>query len=65
MSPEHYTKATESVTAWCNKCERTTTHAVSGHRIGRCMEHQAEGESKKQMSEKRKREFDEKNPRLF
>jgi hypothetical protein len=29
------------------------------------MEHQAEGESKKQMSEKRKREFDEKNPRLF
>jgi hypothetical protein len=36
---EHYSTRTESMTAWCNRCGRRTQHHVSGHRIGRCLEH--------------------------
>lgn len=38
---EHYTKNTESVTHWCNRCGRPTDHKVSAGRLGRCMEHES------------------------
>ncbi len=63
--PHHYTRDTESDTKWCNRCSRHTQHAVSDGRIGRCMEHQAEGESKKQIEARKKREEEAKNPKLF
>lgn len=47
---EHYTANTESVTRWCNQCNRPTQHGVSGGRIGRCLEHDAPQFSKKQLS---------------
>jgi len=33
---EHYTRNTESVTRWCNRCGRPTQHLVSAGRVGRC-----------------------------
>lgn len=33
----HYTKNTESVTHWCNRCRGQTLHVVSDGRLGRCM----------------------------
>jgi hypothetical protein len=63
--PEHNTRNTESVTCWCNRCGRPTQHAVSDGRRGRCMEHQAEGASKKQEAAARKRADEAKNPKLF
>jgi hypothetical protein len=62
---EHYTRNTESVTKWCNACKRPTQHKVSGGRVGRCLEHQAAGESKKQAKAREKREHDRRNPTLF
>lgn len=53
---EHYTAATESVFKFCAKCGKLTKHAVSSGRIGRCMEHEAAGESKKQTAARLKRE---------
>ena len=38
---EHYTKNTESVTHWCNRCGRMTDHRVSAGRLGLCMEHES------------------------
>ena len=35
---EHYTLNTVSVTAFCRKCNRVTSHQVSGHRKGPCLE---------------------------
>jgi hypothetical protein len=63
--PEHNTRNTESVTAWCNHCGKPTQHKVSDGRRGRCMEHEAVGASKKQEAAARKREHEEKNPKLF
>ena len=36
---EHYTKNTETVTHWCKKCNRETTHRVDSGRLGPCLEH--------------------------
>lgn len=36
---EHYTRNTESATAWCSKCNRMTEHRVDGGRRGPCLEH--------------------------
>lgn len=40
---EHYTRNTESVTAWCPRCQRMTEHRVdhspTGGRLGPCLEH--------------------------
>ena len=33
---EHFTRNTESMTVWCNLCNKVTEHAVSDERIGRC-----------------------------
>jgi len=35
---QHYTKNTLEATKWCNRCSRKTRHAVSGNRIGHCLE---------------------------
>ena len=42
---EHYTRNTESVTAWCAKCSRMTDHRVDGGRRGPCIDpkHPASG----------------------
>jgi hypothetical protein len=53
---EHYTRNTESVTAWCNQCARDTQHAVSDGRRGRCLEHAASEYSKKQLAERARRD---------
>ena len=53
---EHYTTNTESVTRWCNACNRPTQHKVSGGRVGRCMEHDAPLESQRQRAARLKRE---------
>jgi hypothetical protein len=63
--PHHYTRDTESDTKWCNHCSRHTQHVVSNGRIGRCMEHQVSGESKKQIEARKKRADEAKNPKLF
>ena len=52
----HYTKNTESVTAWCNKCGRTTQHAVSCGRVGRCTEHEAPKETRAERERRERRE---------
>jgi len=62
---EHYTRNTESVSAWCNKCNRVTQYAVSDGRRGRCLEHAAPKETKKAIAAREKREHEARNPRLF
>lgn len=44
---EHYTRNTESVSAWCNKCQKFTEHRVDSGRKGPCMEHSAPVKPKK------------------
>ena len=44
---EHYTRNTESVTAWCNKCQRVTEHRVDGGRKGPCLQHETPVQEKK------------------
>ena len=51
---EHYTRNTESITKWCNHCNRPTDHIVSDGRVGRCMEHEARTLSKKQEENREK-----------
>lgn len=62
---EHYTSNTESVTAYCNTCNRPTQHKVSGNRRGRCMEHESQHESARQLRERRRITEEKQNPRLF
>jgi hypothetical protein len=62
---EHYPRGTESVTLWCNICGRPTQHRVDDVRAGRCMEHEAPAESKKQIAARQRREKEARNPRLF
>jgi hypothetical protein len=67
--PEHYTRNTESVTAWCNHCGRPTQHAVSDGKRGRCTEHEVAsktgGYSKRQLAAQKKREREHAQPALF
>jgi len=35
---EHYTRSSISVTAYCNKCQRTTQHRIADRRKGPCLE---------------------------
>lgn len=66
---EHYTRNTESVTLWCNACNRPTQHQVSGGRVERCMEHETATEtggwSKKQIEARERRERERRQPGLF
>lgn len=64
---EHNTRRTISVTRWCNKCQRLTTHQptfTSGSK-GRCLEHEATLLSNRQIKQRRRRQSEEQNPRLF
>jgi hypothetical protein len=66
---EHYTRNTESVTRWCNTCQRDTQHSVSSGRVGRCLEHEvasnSEGYSQKQLRDRERRERERRQPELF
>lgn len=48
---EHYTRNTESVIAWCAKCQRMTQHRVDDGRRGPCLEHQTPVREKKEKRE--------------
>ena len=62
---EHYPRGTESTLKWCNRCSRITKHAVSDGRLGRCMEHEISGESKKQKAARERREQEQRNPTFW
>ena len=62
---EHYTRNTESVTKWCNKCGRPTQFAVSCGRLGRCTEHEAPAETAKEKRRRERAERARRNPSLF
>ena len=62
---DHYTIATESDTAWCNHCGRRTQHHVSGHRLGRCLEHDAPHLTQHQAAQRARREREHQQPNLF
>ncbi len=61
----HYTQGTESVTKWCNRCSRHTQHAVSGNRVGRCLEHSAPELTHAQQKSRARQDHQRKNPSLF
>lgn len=63
--PEHHTKNTTGVLAFCSSCNRRTLHSVSGKRIGPCMEHKPEGMTRDQERRAKERERDAANPKLF
>jgi len=62
---EHFTRATESTLKWCGRCHRHTKHAVSDGREGRCLEHDAPRETRKQQQAREKRERESREPKLF
>lgn len=35
---EHFTRNTETATAWCAKCGRNTEHRIDGGRKGPCLD---------------------------
>jgi ribosomal protein L44E len=61
----HFTSNTESVTAWCNACNRFTDHTVSHGRQGRCLQHTATAQSKRQILNHQRLERERQNPTLF
>lgn len=62
---DHYTTATESDTAWCSACGHRTQHHVSGHRLGRCLEHDAPHVTQRQAAARDRRERERQQPNLF
>lgn len=63
---EHYTRNTEhGVLKNCNQCGRLTKHLVFDGRIGRCMEHEAQLETKKQKAAKARRKLEQKQKSLW
>lgn len=72
MSPEHYTKNTLEVTAYCNPCGKMTQHRVDDGRRGPCLEcikkREADNEVKriqKGLEEEERLEREKRNPKLF
>jgi hypothetical protein len=69
--PEHYTRNTLEVTAWCARCQRDTQHRVDGGRRGPCLECLARLDaagaqlSKAQLARRKKAEKARQNPSLF
>lgn len=47
MSPQHYTKNTESVSHFCKVCNRLTIHKVYDGRLGPCVEEHHKDKPKK------------------
>jgi hypothetical protein len=35
---EHFTRNTETATAWCAKCGRSTEHRIDDGRVGPCVD---------------------------
>jgi len=62
---EHYTRNTESILKWCDVCRRLTKHSVSSGRLGRCTEHEAPAETKRQKAAREKREREARQPSMF
>ena len=67
--PAHETRNTLEVIAWCNVCRKASRHAVVDRRLGHCLEHEAQGVdggcSRKQAQERKRREKEEREPRLI
>jgi hypothetical protein len=67
--PEHYQRWVTETLSHCNTCRRITKHAVSGGRLGHCLEHtpkvNARGESKTQEKRRQAKEKAEQNPTSF
>ena len=61
---QHYTRNTKQVSAWCPTCRRTTMHRVDDRRLGSCLEHNAEGMTKKQQAAKAKLEAERQQPAI-
>ncbi len=62
---EHYTRNTESVLAWCNRCSRLTMHAVSAGRRGHCTEHERPPATRKKESARERRAREKRQLKLF
>jgi len=63
---EHYTRNTEEVVHWCNKCWRHTRHRVSAGRLAECLEHErSEPLTVKQRAALERRARERQNPKLF
>lgn len=63
---EHLTRNTlDGVLKFCPTCGQLAKHYVSDGRIGRCMEHNAQQETKRQKAARKKREREEKQGSLF
>jgi hypothetical protein len=66
---EHYTRGTLEATRYCNTCCRPTQHKVSDGRLAHCLEHapktDGDGYSKKQAADRKRRERERMNPKLF
>lgn len=63
--PEHYSKQTKQVTAYCPKCARQTMHRVDNGRLGACLEPHFTGLSKKQEKAREEREKERQQPGMF
>jgi hypothetical protein len=53
LMSEHYTRLTQSVTAWCKKCANLTMHRVDDRRKGPCLVCIAKLESEHALKSKR------------
>lgn len=62
---EHFMRGAAECVAFCNTCMRSTKHAVSGGRRGRCMEHGPQGYSKAQIRRLEEQERERQAPSLF
>lgn len=62
---KHETRSTVEMTRWCNACRRVTRHRVDDRRPGPCLEHEGQGMTKKQAAAAKKREAEQRQPKLF
>ena len=64
--PEHFQRWVTETVEFCSVCGRQTRHAVSGGRIGHCLEHERSAKySQAQLRKIRQREEERRNPKLF
>jgi hypothetical protein len=67
---EHYTKNTESVTAYCKRCQQFTQHRVDSGRLGPCQNPHPPTKAQiiaaaKRQRQERERDLEKISPRLF
>ncbi len=70
--PEHWTRNTLEVTAYCNKCEAMTQHRVDGGRRGPCLPCMVRQEERikvqrirEGLKKEQREEREKQNPTLF